>query len=125
MNGWSASDYVLSPAVAVGASAANMVVSKEWPITAGGALNCAIKIVAASVTVGTGITAKLQTAIGSDWVDAKTAAVAADGNFYIKLQTTVAADQTFLPLLNKGRIVVTTGAGDAVTITSVSVLQEL
>lgn len=123
MNGWSANDYAIPQAVA--ASQTNQVISKEWPVTAGGALNCAIKLVVSGVTVTTAVTAKLQTAIGSDWVDSKTVSVTASGNFYIKLQTAVAGDQTFLPLLNKCRLVLTTGAGDAATVDSVYVLQEL
>lgn len=125
MNGWSATDYAAAPGQVVGASATNSVVSKEYPITAGGALNCVIKIKCSAVTVAAGITAKLQTAIGSDWVDSKTVAVSATGSFYIKLQTALAGDQTYLPLLNKGRVVLTTGAGDTATIDSIEVLQEL
>lgn len=123
MNGWSATDYAI-PQV-VGASATNTVVSKEWPVTAGGALYCAIKITVSAVTVGTAITAKLQTAIGSDWVDSKTATISGNGSVYIKLQTTDTDDQDFLPLLNKGRVVITTGSGDTVTVSAVNVLQEL
>lgn len=127
MNGWSAKDVTLNSADAqtVGASQTNTVISSEFPITAGGALNCVVKLKFSSVTVAAGITAKLQTAIGSDWVDSKTAAVSATGAFYIKLQTNLAGDQTFLPLLNKGRLVLTTGAGDTATVTSVEILQEL
>lgn len=125
MNGWAAANYVIGSSKTVGATETNTVVSQEWPITAGGSLNCVIKIVCSGVTAATGITAKLQTAIGSDWVDSKTASVSGNGNVYIKLQTALAGDQTYLPLLNKGRIVVTTGAGDAVTVSGVHVLQEL
>lgn len=124
MNGWSAQDYALGSTV-VGASASNSPVTKEFPITAGGALNMVIAIDASAVTVGTGITAKLQTAIGSTWQDSKTVAIAANGRVYIKLNIEVAGDQTFLPSLNKGRVVITSGAGDTATVASVNVLQEL
>lgn len=128
MNGWSAKDYALNSGnggTSLGASVSNSPVSKEFPVTAGGAIHMAIKIVASAATVAAGITAKLQTAIGSDWVDSKTVAVTAAGNFYIKLNVEVAGDQTFLPLLNKGRIVITSGAGDSVTISEVDVLQDI
>lgn len=124
-NGWSANDVALSGAMVVGASATDTPVSKEYGITAGGALNHVVKIVLSDVTVSTGITAKLQTAVGDDWEDSKTATVSADGSVYIKLQTAAADDQTFLPLLNKGRVVISTGSGDTATVDSVSVLQYL
>lgn len=104
----------------------NQPVSSEFTITEGGSLNLVIKITAASVTVVGGITAKLQTAIGSDWVDSKTVAIAATGSVYLKFNVEVTADQTYLPLLSKGRIVITTtNAGDAATISAVNVLQAL
>lgn len=126
MNGWSAKQVLNgASSVAVGASETDTVVGKEYPITAGGSLNHVVKLSVSGVTLATGITAKLQTAIGNDWVDSKTVAITANGNYYIKLQTTAAGDQPFLPLLNKGRVVISTGAGDAVTASSVEVLQEL
>lgn len=125
-NGWSASEYKLGAQGPVSGVVTNLPVTSEFPITAGGALNMAIKITATGVTVAGSITAKLQTAIGSDWVDSKTVAITADGSVYLKLNIQVAADQTFLPLLNKGRIVLTTtNAGDAATVSSVKILQAL
>lgn len=124
MNGWSAKEVSI-PTVVSGI-VTNQVVSLPYPISAGGALNCVLKIAASGVTVAGTITAKLQTAIGSDWVDSKTVTVSANGNFYIKLNVEVTADQTFLPLLNQGRVVLTTtNAGDAVSIDAINVLQEL
>ena len=124
MNGWSAQNYALGSAVS--GVVTNSVVSKAYPITASGALHHVIKITASGVTVVGGITAKLQTAIGGDWVDSKTVAIAANGIVYIKLNVEVTGDQTYLPLLNQGRIVITTtNAGDAATISDISVLQEL
>lgn len=125
MNGWANERVELAASLAYGASLTNQPVTKEYRISAGGALNCVLKVVASSTTVSTGITAKLQTALGSDWVDAKTVTISGNGAFYIKLQAAVAGDQAYLPLLNRGRVVLTTGAGDAVTIDSVDVLQEL
>jgi hypothetical protein len=105
---------------------AGTVVTKPFAITAGGSRHMVIKIVASDVTVVGTITAKLQTAIGDDWVDSKTVAITEDGNFYIKLMVETAGDQTYLPLLDVGRVlIVNTNAGDTVTIDAVEVLQEL
>lgn len=127
MNGWSAKEVAIPQAIS--GIVTDRVVSLVYPITANGAIHHVVKIAASGVAVVGTITAKLQTAIGSDWVDSKTVTVSANGNFYIKLNVEVVADQTFLPLLNSGRIVITTtNAGDAVTIaasSSINVLQEL
>lgn len=125
-NGWSSKPVALSPGQVVGASSANTPISLEFPITAGGAcIGFVAKVSFSAATITTAITAKLQTAIGATWVDAKTAAVTASGDFYIKVLPTVTGDQAFMPLLNKGRLVLTTGAGDSATVLSVDVLQEL
>lgn len=126
MNGWSAKDVALSNK-AVSGVVANEPITKEFPIYSGGALNGIIKLKVSGVTqVGT-ITPKLQTAIGSDWVDVKSGtAITANGIQYIRWNIEVAADQTVLPLLNSGRVVLTTtNAGDRVSIDSCDFLQEL
>lgn len=127
MNGWSAKDVTLTPAPSLSGIVTNGLVSLEgWPVTAGGSLNMVVKITVSAATVVGTVTAKLQTAIGSDWQDSKTVSVTGAGVYYIKLQTSVTADQPYLPLLNKGRVVVsTTNAGDSVSISEVMVLQEL
>lgn len=126
MNGWSASNYKLSSLFPVSGIVTNLPVSAEFPITAGGSLNIVAKITAIDVNLVGSITAKLQTAIGADWVDVKSVSVTSNGIYYIKLNVQVTADQPHLPLLNKGRVVLTsTNAGDAVTITGLNVLQEL
>lgn len=124
MNGWSAKDITLKPAgtQTVGASQTDVVISLENPTTAGGATKgFVVKAVFSAVTVAAAITAKLQSAIGTDWVDSKTVSVTATGGFYIKILN----DATYMPLLNKHRVVLTTGAGDTATVTSVEILQEL
>ncbi len=127
MSGWSAKDVTKAPGKTITGIVTNEPISVEgWPITAGGSQHMVIKIKAAAVTVVGSITAKLQTAIGADYVDSKTGVIAATGDIYIKLNSEVTADQTFLPLLNKGQVVITTtNAGDTLSITSVEVLQEL
>lgn len=114
----------LSPTV-VGASTTNTPISKTFTITHGGSTNIVIAIKASSVTAGAGITAKLRTGIGANTpVDSKTVSITADGIAYIKLNVNISADQTHLPLLSIGEVVLTTGAGSAATIDAVWVLQE-
>ena len=127
MNGWSAKDVTLSPGQAISGVVTNQAISVEgWPITAGGAVHLVVKVKASGVVVVGAITAKLRTAIGSDYEDSKTVSISGSGSFYIKLNVEVAGDQTFLPLLNKGQIVITTtNAGDMITVDSVDVLQAL
>lgn len=127
-NGWSAKDVAI-PATKTGVLA-NQPLSAEFPLTAGGAVQgLKVKITTSAVTqVGT-VTLKFQTANGSDWVDTKSATITASGITYIKFLAADASDQTYMPLLNKGRIVLTmTNAGDSVSIASadsIQVLQEL
>lgn len=127
MNGWSSKDVTKSPGQVVSGVIANAPISLEgFPITAGGATKgMVVKIVTSAATVVGAITAKLQTAIGPDYVDAKTVSITAGaGIFYIKIIDIV--DSAILPLLNKGQIVITnTNAGDSATISSVNILQEL
>lgn len=126
--GYTPKNVVAGPGQIISGVVTNQVISKEgFPITAGGANRClVIKLKVSGVTsVGT-ITAKLQTAIDSDYVDSKTVVITANGDFYIKLNNAASADQTFFPLLSKGQVVITTtNAGDAVSITSINVLQEV
>lgn len=125
-NGWSAQEVQLPvSATTLGASVSNIPVTKEYRISAGGAKDMVLKITASAAVVGAGITAKLQTAIGSDWVDSKTVAITTAGTYYIKLLAEASGDQTYLPLLNLGRVVLTTGAGSSVTVSKVELLQAL
>lgn len=124
MNGYFPRDVKKHGLAAIGASATNQVISEIFPITAGGARMMVVKLKVSGVTLATAITAKLQTGIDQEFVDSKTVSITANGNFYIKLMAETAADQTFLPLLRSGQIVITTGAGDAATIDKIQVLQE-
>ena len=128
-NAWVPKSVLLNGASqAVPASQTKQVVSKEFTITSGGALNMVIGLSVASVTETTALSAILQTkaAGGVDsWEDAKTVAITANDDIYIKLLVERTADQTHLPLGSVGRIVVTTGSGDLVTVTAISVIQEL
>lgn len=123
-NGWNPKQ-VTRPSVIAGV-VTNQAVSEEYAISAGGALHHVVKLTVTGVTVVGAITAKLQTAIGGDWQDSKTVSITAAGAFYIKLNVEVAGDQTFLPLLGRGRLVITTtNAGDAVSIDAINILQAL
>lgn len=127
MSGYAPKDVTYTPTNSFSGVVTNKTITKAdgFPITAEGSRNFVAKITASSTAIVGTVTAKLQTAIGSDWVDSKTVVITADGNFYIKLNVEVTADQTFLPLLSAGRIVITsTNAGDAGTF-AVNILQQL
>jgi hypothetical protein len=125
MNAWIPRLISLPNAPVVGASATNTPISSTFTITAGGSTSMVLAISASAVTAGAGITAKLRTRIGPQVaVDSKTVAITANGIVYIKLNVSIAADQTYLPLLSIGELVVTTGAGSAVTIDAAWVIQE-
>lgn len=125
-NGWAATDISLQGKVISGV-VTNSPITKEANVTAGGALNGILKLVVADVTqVGT-ITPKVQSAVGNDWVDVKSgSAITAAGATYIRWNIEVSGDQAVLPLLNKLRVVITTtNAGDALTVSSCELLQQL
>lgn len=128
MLSWLASDVTLlhSGNSSLGESLTNKVISKEFRIGASGATKLVVAIKASGVTSATGITAKLQTAAGTDmgFEDSKTVTISGNDVYYIKLLAEASGDQTYLPLLSVGRVVVSTGAGDAVTIDKVLVLAE-
>lgn len=125
MNGWQPDNKKLGNVSAVAASQTDLAITKEFNITAGGSKNIVIAIKASAVTVAAAITAKLQTGVDGEYFDSKTVSITGNGTFFIKLNIEVAGDQTYLPLLSTGRVVVTTGLGDAVTIDKVNVIQEL
>ena len=129
MNGWNAipvtAQYPLP--VVISGIVTNQIISKPgYRITAGGALYHVVKISTSSTTVVGSIVATLQTSIGGvNWVSSKSVTITGNGDFYIKLNNEVAGDQTYLPLLNLARIVLTTtNAGDTTTITEIDELQE-
>lgn len=125
MNGWAPENYKLGGLQPVGALVTNQAISKDFPITAGGSKNIVVAIKASGVTLAVAITAKLQSGVDGVFFDSKTASITTNGTVFIKLNVQTVADQTFLPLLCVGRVVITTGAGDAATIDTVNVLQEL
>jgi hypothetical protein len=123
MNAWIPNTVTLPGLSAIGASQTDAPVSKKFPITAGGSKNIVICI---SVSAASGtVTGKLRTSLGTGTpVDSKTVSITGAGNFYVKLNSDLLADQTFLPLLSLGEVVVTTAGASSVTVTSVQTLQE-
>ena len=123
MNAWIPNTVTLQGLSAIPASQTNAPISKKFPITAGGSKNLVICITVSAAS-GT-VTGKLRTSLGSGTsVDSKTVDITGAGNFYIKLNSDVAEDQGFLPLLSLGDVVVTTAPTSSVTVTSVQTLQE-
>lgn len=85
-------------------------------------------LVVSSVTASTGITVKLQDkALGGAYEDLSSAnasvSITGNGTFSIVLLVERSADQVDLPIKKSCRLVVTTGAGDAVTFDNISVQQ--
>ena len=123
MNAWIPNTVTLQGLSAIPASQTNAPISKKFPVTAGGSKNLVICITVSAAS-GT-VTGKLRTSLGSGTsVDSKTVSITGAGNFYIKLNSDVAGDQAFLPLLSLGEVVVTTAVTSSVTVTSVQTLQE-
>jgi hypothetical protein len=99
-------------------------VSKEFAITAEGSKHFVAKIDVSGVNHTGTQTLMLQTAIGDDWQDSKTATFTADGIVYIKINVTDSDDWDFCPLLARGRIVLSqTHADDDAVIDSIDILQ--
>ena len=125
--GYTARNVVYSGApVSVGASATNSVLTGNPNGDAFYIHHCfstsyRLDVSCSAVTAGAGITLKLQTRFSNEeaWQDSKTAAVTGNGIVTIALLDTVAGDQSFLPLRPQARLVVTTGAGSAVTVDAV------
>lgn len=122
-NGWSPEEQKKLANASVVASQTNFPISKEFKVTAGGALHMVACVDIASFS-GT-VTLKLQTSNDSlAWFDVKsTAAIAATGPAYIRLLCEATADQPFLPLLGKCRVVATTAAASSLVVNSVQILQ--
>lgn len=129
MNGYSPQD-IIKESVAVGASVTEQQVSKDTGLYGRGAYEgFRVDFEVSGVTVSTGITAKLQGRSIDDWTDYSGAnasvAITADGEYSVSQFALKAADQPNFPLPKQMRLVVTTGAGDAVTFDVMRISQEL
>ena len=129
-NGYSPTDKKIAGLQPIGASESEVLVG-SLGLSAGGSRHLRIDIAVSSVTVTTGITAKLQMAPrgGDTFTDlaGANASVAITGNGVFSLTQAVerAADQANMPLMKNIRVVITTQAGDAVTVDNVLASQEL
>lgn len=123
-NVWHPKDVAPEASKAIAASQTDAAISDPFTITAQGSQHMVVCVIASAVT-GT-VDIKLQTSIGdTEWVDSKATTIAAAGRAYIKLNAETAADQTYLPLLSRGRVVVTTGVGEDITVSNVYVIQQI
>jgi hypothetical protein len=116
----------------VGASATNTAVSRVFNISPAGATRAIrIDIKTASLTDTTGLTAKLQHSVddtAANFADAHASAaqvtIDAEGWLSITLNASDSTDSPVFPLRPHGRIVVSTGASDAVDIEDIRVTME-
>jgi hypothetical protein len=134
MSGGYIADSVGLGSTAVGASATDTPVSKAFIVSAyGGTRGIRLEVQVSAATSAAAITAKLQHAVTKDgtWNDvggtaSVTVPTTAASTFYsIILNACDATDSPLFPLRPNGRVVVTTGAGDSVTVTDVRVIQEM
>lgn len=127
-NSYTPQDFKLKTPLAFGASVTAQPISKPIGLTAKGSLNVRVDVEVSGVTVGAGISVKLQMqSINEGWTDLAganaTASITANGMVSMRQNVEVAADQPNMPLKKMLRVVVTTGAGSAVTIEQVRVSQ--
>ena len=128
MNAWIPNTVTLQGLGTVPANQTDYVISRKFPITAGGSKNLVVSV---SFTASAAATykIKLRTSFGNNGTeDAKevSKAVAAPGavTIYYRLNSDVAGDQPYLPLFSLGEIVMTTPAGATASSIVVQSLQE-
>jgi hypothetical protein len=130
-NAYSPQDVLLTGSVptVLGASVTNRVISKEIALTSGGSQNLRIDLKVSGFTLGAGITVKLQHKSIDSWSDLAGAnasvAITANGEFSITQLMVRSADQPNMPIKKQVRVLVTTGAGSAVTVDAIRVSQPL
>jgi len=110
----------------LGASLTDEPISAQFSVTDTGSKNILVDVKVSGVTVGGGITLKLEdTSNGFEHseVKSKTTSVTADGTVSISFMAEKAGDQADLPLRNDARLVMDTGAGSAVTIDEIRIIQ--
>jgi hypothetical protein len=119
MNGYVPQKVTLPDLVAAIAQNTTRVVSKVFPITRFGALNCTAAVKLSAYTAGSGVTFKLQGSPdgGTTWVDVKSATISGTGFTYLYLNCENSTDQAYMPLLPLARLeVITAGGGAAATV---------
>jgi hypothetical protein len=128
MNAWVPNNIALQGLGTVPASQTDYVISRKFAITAGGSKNLVIAVTFTASGAGS-YKVKLRTSLGSGSTsDAKevTYAIAGAGSqtVYYKINSDVAGDQTYLPLLSLGEVVMSTPAGVTASAITVQSLQE-
>lgn len=115
------------PSISV-SGAASTVISNSIQLSAQGSLHLRIDVQVSGVTVGSGITAKLQMrSIDEDWADLVGAnasvAITTAGTVSMRQNVEVAADQPNMPLKKQIQVVLTTTSGSVITVEQVRVSQ--
>lgn len=124
-DGYKTKNYIKrGQSVVVGASETDTIVTDPWSVSSQDSLYTLIKLKCTTVTVAAAITAKLQHSWdgGTTWEAVGNRAqvtVTADGVFLISVISTDTSDAAQLPLWPLARLTLTTGAGDAATVTEV------
>lgn len=113
------------------ASQTAQVVSREFAIR--GRTRLRVDVVTSAAVTAAAQTAKLQTAVAKDgsgdwiWETVKSVSITTNAGYKVwslLVNPEVAADQSFLPLAPRGRVVVTTGIGDTSTVVQVTLTDE-
>ena len=128
MNAWIPNTVTLQGLGTVPANQTDYLVSRKFPITAGGSKNIVIAVSFTASAAGT-YKVKLRSSLGSATaVDAKEVSSSIGGAgaavIYLKLNSDVSGDQTYLPLLSLGDVVMSTPAGGTASGVVVQSLQE-
>ena len=128
MNAWIPNTVTLQGLGTIPAAQTNYVISRKFPITAGGSKNIVVVVALTSSGAGT-YKVKLRSSFGMMTpVDSKEVTFAAPGAgaqvIYLKLNSDNSNDQPFLPLLSLGDVVIETPAGVTTTNVVVQTLQE-
>lgn len=108
----------------IGASETDVEITNSIALSSMDSLNLRIDLVVSGVTVGGGITARLQEKVSKGtWQDLNSAnssvAITADGVATIRLNKETTADLVDIPVSRDVRVLVNTGAGSTVTIDTV------
>ena len=117
---WQVEKIDNNAAPTIGASQTNLPISYEAPVGASPLVQ-RIDIVVASATVAAGITFKLQQFDGNAWVDVKSdATLVTTASVVVKtIKLNPITDAALLPLAERIRVVVTSGAGDSAAVSEI------
>jgi hypothetical protein len=125
MLGWSPKDISSTPTATITANMSAQQVGISFPFTAGGAVNGCLVAMKCSGIAGT-VTLQLEHGVAGEYssVSGKTATLANGWN-YIKLHHNVAGDAALMPLLDTGRLTITSNGSGAGTILKFFIFQEM